>query len=350
MTTLLASGTRNNLTTSAAPDSTSERPWTSFTIYIVSQYLWLCGFPLILLLGIFGNVMTIVIMRRIKSDDSSIGIYFTAISVMDIIVLCFHTLNQWVQYQFGFGLYTTHSIVCKIRTWLYTGGGTISCWYLVCMTVHRALSVVWPHRVNSLCTRRTVLLVLTGITVFFALLYVHYMIGFERIYVPSYNSYWCTVRRDNKSYMYFFEKIFVYIELAVYCLLPFLFLLAANIVLVWKLLMSVKVAGKHLTQGDSDQVQGHRKAANSVTVTVITVSVAFVVLTLPTTLDYIVNYFARQHDRVTGYERATAAFVHAVTALLSDTNHAVNFYLYCLTGKRFREEFVKVLCCGRIRR
>ncbi|XP_076458595.1 uncharacterized protein LOC143292293 [Babylonia areolata] len=126
--------------------------------------------------------------------------------------------------------------------------------------------------------------------------------------------------------------------------------IVTNIVLVWKLFMSVKVAGKHLTQGDSDQVQGHRKAANSVTVTVITVSVAFVVLTLPTSIDYIVNYFARQHDRVTGYERATAAFVQAVTALLSQLNHAVNFYLYTLTGRRFREEFIKVLNCARNRR
>ncbi|XP_076458597.1 galanin-like G-protein coupled receptor npr-9 [Babylonia areolata] len=347
MTTLLVSSTRNGLTTAATSESIPEKHWTSFTIYVISQYLWICGLPLIILLGIFGNVMTIVIMRRIKSDDSTIDMYFTAIALMDIVVLCVSTLDKWTLHQFGVGLYTGHDVVCKIRTWLYTGTGTISCWYLVCMTVHRALSVVWPHRVNSLCTRRTVLLVLTGITVFFAVVYSHYMFGVERAYFTSMSSYWCRLRRDDDNYTYFFENIFVYIELLVYCLLPFAFLVVSNSILVWKLFMSVKVAGKHLTQGDSDQVQGHRKAANSVTLTVITVSLALVVLTLPTSVDFIVNFFARQHDRVTGYERATAAFVQAVTTLLSETNHAVNFYLYCLTGKRFREEFVKVLCGGR---
>ncbi|KAL8562143.1 hypothetical protein ACOMHN_041978 [Nucella lapillus] len=39
--------------------------------------------------------------------------------------------------------------------------------------------------------------------------------------------------------------------------------------------------------------------------------------------------------------------VYIVCTLLGHTNHAVNFYLYCLTGRRFREEFLKVLCCGR---
>jgi len=28
-------------------------------------------------------------------------------------------------------------------------------------------------------------------------------------------------------------------------------------------------------------------------------------------------------------------------------NHAINFYLYCLTGKRFRRELAAMLSCGR---
>jgi len=31
-------------------------------------------------------------------------------------------------------------------------------------------------------------------------------------------------------------------------------------------------------------------------------------------------------------------------------NHAVNFYLYCLTGKRFRKELAAMLSCSRVKR
>ncbi|XP_076449118.1 uncharacterized protein LOC143285606 [Babylonia areolata] len=350
MTTMLVSDTWHDNTTAETPDITTERSWRSFTIHVVGHCLWTFLLPVILVLGVFGNVMTIVIMRRIKSDDSTINIYFTAIAVMDTVYLCNSTLEHWTWHQFRFGLSSTHSVVCKVLTWLYTGGSTISCWYLVCMTVHRAISVVWPHRVNLLCTRRTVLLLLAGITVFFAVLYSHYLIGFETVHYASDNNYWCTVRYDNDAYIFFIENVFTYIELSFYCLLPFIFLLTSNIILIWKLTVSVKAADKHLTQGDSDQVQAHRKAANSVTLTVVAVSVAFVVLTLPTSINFMRNYFGRFRSALTSYERATEFFIDAVTGLLGHANHAVNFYLYCLTGRRFREEFIKVLCCGRNRR
>ncbi|XP_076437359.1 neuromedin U receptor homolog nmur-2-like [Babylonia areolata] len=351
MTTSLVSGAWNNsmpADTSESPPDEDEKPWWTYSIYTVTDNLWTYYPPIIILFGVFGNVMTIVIMRRIKSDESTINIYFTAIAVTDTMVLIVYTLDMWLYHVFDLNFGITHSAVCKVHTWLYTGGGTISCWYLVCMTVHRAMSVVWPHRVNVLCTRRTVFLVLSAITVFFALLYSHYLIGFEKVYVESYGYDRCTIRHDNDGYMYFFD-IFVYIEVFVYSVLPFLFIVASNAVLVWKLTMSVKMAGKQLTQGDSDQVQASRRAANSITLTVAVVSVTYIVLTLPVSVDFVRSFFAVSHGTLTGYEMAYASFVDAVTSLMDHTNPAVNFYLYCLTGRRFREEFLKVVCCGRNR-
>ncbi|XP_076437035.1 uncharacterized protein LOC143276430 [Babylonia areolata] len=356
MTTVSASGAWINTTSLNEPEDIPEKPWKSFTIYVTSEYLQLVCHPLILFLGIFGNVMTIVIMRRVKSDDSTttISIYFTAIAIADTIVLCTLTLDEWTQNQFSFEVRSIHEVVCKINTWLYTGSGTMSCWYLVCMTIHRAISIVWPHRVNLLCTRRIVFRLLGGITVFFAALYSHYIIGFERVFLANHGRYKCSIKPENVQYTYFLVNVFVYIELVVYCLVPFFFLVASNSVLVWKLTESVKVAGKHLPThgggggggGGTDQGQGHRKAAaSSVTLTVVAVSVAFVALTLPASINFIVNFLAIHHGRMTGYKRAMTSFVNAVTRVLMHVNHAVNFYLYCLTGRRFREEFVNVMRC-----
>jgi len=40
--------------------------------------------------------------------------------------------------------------------------------------------------------------------------------------------------------------------------------------------------------------------------------------------------------------------VKTVCFLLVYVNHAINFYLYCLTGKRFRQELAAILNCGRV--
>ncbi|KAL8595422.1 hypothetical protein ACOMHN_024121 [Nucella lapillus] len=316
------------------------------TLWIVSRYLWKICPPFILLFGLFGNVMIILIMRRMSSSESSISIYFTATAVMDILYLTTDLLSRWMWLAFSFNVLALHTAVCKIFTWIYTGGGTIGCWCLVCMTVQRAMSVVWPHRVNLLCTRRTVLTLVIGITLFFAALYSHYLVGFESFYYEYEKAYICTSKPGYKTYNYFTERIFVYIELSVYCLIPFAILVVSNIILVWKLAASVKAASKHLTgTTDSAQIRAREKSANSVTLTVIVVSSAFIVLTLPASVNYIVHYFAISHLRLKGEDLNAAQLINAVCALLGHTNSAVNFYLYCLTGRKFRKECVSILTC-----
>ncbi|KAL8562129.1 hypothetical protein ACOMHN_041964 [Nucella lapillus] len=341
--------TTTTTTTSDDETPTTETPWTTLPLYTAGQYLWFVCPPVILLLGAFGNVITIVIMRRMTSAESPINIYFSATAVVDLIYLFTSILSKWVRYTLGFRIETTHSVVCKVYIWVYTGCGTIGGWYLVCMSVHRAMSVVWPHRVNVLCTRRTVRLLLAGVTVFFAVLYSHYLFGLERRQFQKGSSYVCIM--NTESYFHFVENVFVYIDLAVYCILPFVCLALSNSVLVWKLTTSVKEAGKHLTQGNVDQVQARERSAKSVTLTVIVVSTAFLVLTLPTSVSFIVDFFAVSYAKVSGYERAQKFFTSAACTLLGHLNSAINFYLYCLTGRRFREEFVKMMmCCGRSRR
>ncbi|KAL8606673.1 hypothetical protein ACOMHN_055348 [Nucella lapillus] len=347
---LLLNDSWNDSTTAESYGETTEAHYTTFTIFHVAVHLQKYLSAIIVFSGIFGNIMIMVIMRRMMSGESTINFYFTALAAMDLVHLCIGTLPEWIRHVSDFRLNATHDVVCKIFTWLYTGSSTISCWYLVCMTVHRAMSVVWPHRVNLMCTRRTVLLLIFGIALFFAVLYSHYLIGAVVLYFPNYNGYWCTMNPANESYMYFIQHIFMYIELAVYNLLPFLFLAVSNSVLIWKLTASVKTAGKFLGKGDSEQAQAREKAARSVTVTVSVVSIAFLVLTLPSTINYILFHFESAGTDLVGYRTTVLIFIAAICETLYQANTAINFYLYCLTGRRFREEFIKIMCCGRNRR
>ncbi|KAL8558668.1 hypothetical protein ACOMHN_037761 [Nucella lapillus] len=120
-------------------------------------------------------------------------------------------------------------------------------------------------------------------------------------------------------------------------------------IIIMRRMKSVKTAGKFLSKGDSEQAQAREKTARSVSVTVIVVSIAFLVLTLPGTINYILYHFETVEHGV-GYGFAVYYFTSVVTTILLHANSAINFYLYCLTGRRFREEFIKIMCCGRNRR
>ncbi|XP_076450409.1 uncharacterized protein LOC143286657 [Babylonia areolata] len=206
------------------------------------------------------------------------------------------------------------------------------------------MSVVWPHRVNLLCTRRKVIGLLGGIATFFAAVYSHYLYGYRLVYYEQYGDHFCVM--ESGTYLAFIEEVFTYVDLMLYSVLPFTCLLIANSVLIWKLRASVRETRQKFTQGhNSEQTEARQKMTQSVTLTVIFVSVAFIILTLPSALFHIIYYVAALMRSTSVYDRAEATLINAVTFSLMFTNNAVNFYLYCLTGRRFREEFLSVICC-----
>ena len=124
-------------------------------------------------------------------------------------------------------------------------------------------------------------------------------------------------------------------------------LLVSNGILIFKLSASVKSASSQLSQGDSDQLQAREKAARSVSITVITVSLMFLCLTLPISIDYVINYLLQNVVKLPLEEVLAQRVMNGIFTLLYYSNSAINFYVYVLTGNRFREEFIKILRCLR---
>ncbi|KAK3105893.1 hypothetical protein FSP39_008047 [Pinctada imbricata] len=98
-------------------------------------------------------------------------------------------------------------------------------------------------------------------------------------------------------------------------------------------------------RGETTQTLYNREIIGLIAINVmlVTVSVVFVLLTMPNCIFFIVkddwNY------RVSLHETARYYLVFQVVFLLSDLNHAINFYLYFLSGKKFRRHFNALICC-----
>ena len=143
-----------SVTTEAGVNTSEAVSLDSFIQYRVSLWLTYYVTPIIIILGTFGNVMTIVIMRRTATGDSVTNVFFTALAVSDLISLYGTAFPFWTRYTFHFSFEFLSRASCKLHAWISTGSGTVGAWILVLLTIHRASAVVWPHRVNVLCTRR----------------------------------------------------------------------------------------------------------------------------------------------------------------------------------------------------
>ena len=72
------------------------------------------------------------------------------------------------------------------------------------------------------------------------------------------------------------------------------------------------------------------------------VSFAVLILTLPIYLRQFVYQYVDPYTSVEGY--SLYFFLFFFTQMLYFTNSCVNFYLYCLTGSKFREDLKSIIC------
>lgn len=78
------------------------------------------------------------------------------------------------------------------------------------------------------------------------------------------------------------------------------------------------------------------------TVTLIVISVTFLLLTSPFSVYITVRDIVLQDKDK--YMIQVYQLVLAVLHLMWVGNNAVTFYLYCLTGTKYRKEFIKLFC------
>jgi hypothetical protein len=117
--------------------------------------------------------------------------------------------------------------------------------------------------------------------------------------------------------LYLAEKLFMF------ALIPFCVLVVSNSQLIWKIRQSARRA-RSMT-GAGQQSSARQSKTSSLTVTVVMTSVAFIVLMLPLPMcNFVIPLTSESMTN------------GSVLYLMYYSNTAVNFYLYCMTGTKFR--------------
>ena len=388
----------------ASEMSTTDEDVPFRTFSNVFVLFWQIVSPFILVSGFFGNAMIIVICRR-ADVMSSMSVYFITLAGSEMLSLGVNAFNQWVYYAFDVDLMSLHTVACKVVGWLVYVSGVLSAWILVAMTAQRAVCVLWPHRANILCSARNSKVIALSMTLFIAVLHCHFLYGLNVVNFiigtdkmnssgvdfndsihstgntvltfdkgklasntvdVSFNSSKhsttntvtistggtntaaeCVVVRD---YVDFYFSVWSWVDLLIFSVLPWLCLVVSNSVLLWTLNVSIRQAQHSLGSAHTDGVSGRKKQASSMTVTLFAVSMAFIVLILPMSCFQLLGFY---HHMVGSldyyYQSKVIAYFYEFALALWQVNGAVNFYLYCLTGSKFRRELKRIFSCATAR-
>ena len=193
------------------------------------------------------------------------------------------------------------------------------------MSLEKCFAVYFPLKSKSVCTVKTA----------------KWVTGVFGIILAGYNIVYFFLRETQIDKKSGYKKcVFVshsetlnMIDSILYSFFPLCLMFTTNFAIAFKLLRAKFKS--HPGNSTESTSQALSKAATRGTAMVVTVSVTFLILTVPNgagrALQPVIDLWAYPESR---------AFV----TLTQYLNHSINGYLYCIVGSRFRRELVKIFC------
>jgi growth hormone secretagogue receptor len=281
--------------------------------------------------GVCTNLIAFCVLCRPYWRRCSTGIYMAVISIFDSVILLY-ALTFWLSRHFDFRMLTENS--CKPVNFVFYFSLHFDVMTLLAMTAERLVAVRFPMKASSLCTVKNARIALCTLAVAAMGLNLHFFWTYG----------W--IDGDCKSYpqhLSFTQYVYPWVDSSVYSFIPTVSLAVFNIFII----SSVSKSDKALQDQTASQ---QKRSTQHITLMLLVITSAFLVLTGPLTILNVVKTVWRANERPGTHDYAVYVLTRRIMVALMYSNHAINFWLYCLSGSRFRSElraFLNSVCCCR---
>ncbi|XP_046346287.2 QRFP-like peptide receptor [Haliotis rufescens] len=293
-------------------------------------YIWV-----IFVIGCPGNVVCVVVIINMSKQRLTTSFFYVAVlSIVDNLTIILKIIeNQSRQMRFSID-----ETGCQFLFFFGLTFAAFANWILIILSAERFTAVAFPMRVGLIWSLKKAVGILVGVFLFLGLIHSHIFAT-----VTHYESYTCTVKETFHQHIFpfwFFTSATIYAFLPATCLIIF------NILIILSLRRYSEQRQHMLSQCDPAQMEARRQE-RQVTIMLVTLSVVFLILTIPRCV-CVILYNQLCSDDKDFMCNARRGLFNAITTQIADTNHAINFYLYFLSGRRFRKQFLKLFRCGRV--
>ena len=272
---------------------------------------------------------------------SGSSVILMALAVADTLTLAIGPTSRYLQKIHNVYL-NDYFIICKFHKYLKSVFGYLANWLVIIFTIFRVIAVYWPHKANVFCTRKRALIAVGATFVTCCLIHLDYVIHIQRfVHVNNRGNFapkkcWFEGFRD-----IYYKEYSQWVMLTCMSIIPFFVLFLGNAMIIRKVLI-YSIKRKRM----SNDVKSND--SQSMTAMLISISVLFLVTQVPAVVISIIkrNLSSETHSKEYLYRFLV---IDTIFRLFKWTNHAVNFFCYCVSGKRFREELVAMVT-GKFRR
>ena len=302
----------------------------SYTIFKVANFISVYWFPILIPVGMVGNILSFLVMTKLNNRKMSTCIYMAAISVNDNIMMCmcFHDYLVYVVQ-----IHKWNSIECKIYAFVTLIALQNGTFQVLAMTLDKCIAIKWPHMAAAYSTPRRAKMITVSL----------YICAFIYNIPPFFLSDVIGNQCVGYAVKGVITSVYTWLSFVLNAIIPYTLLIHMNFVIV----KTVKTSRECFTTDDTrTRMENRRKtmksAENQLTIMLLLVTTLFFILLCPTYVRFIYLLFA---NRDTPFAYANSMFLVEVTYKLYASNSGINFFLYCISGKKFRNDLKETLCC-----
>ena len=323
-----------------AVDRASNETDADTTSLNLHYIIWVYILPTVLLVGIVGNILSVVVLQSRAFRHTTTGVYLPLTAIADTIFVVTGGL-EILEVAEIFSVREYNVWTCRLyKVFLYTAGDA-SIWLLVAFTFDRFVAVCFPLSKRRVCRWKRA--VIASATILFLTLAKNLHEFWTR--GPEYRvtGEFRRICGTQKQYEFFLDYVRPWLAFALIMAAPFFLIFFFNCMIVRSLIKAQRLRSKAAATptGTGNQPPTLVSSFRQTTFMCLGISFAFLILIAPSMVLLIGKPYWRPGNKA-AYQQAKA-----VSNFLAFLNHCINFYLYCVTGQRFRQELRATLTCRR---
>ncbi|XP_046577210.1 galanin receptor 2a-like [Haliotis rubra] len=289
---------------------------------IIKQfYIWV-----VFVVGFPGNIISAIVVTRMCQQRLTTSLFYVGLlAVVDNIAIVLKLVENQSQNR----RLAMDDRSCRGLFFLGLVFSTYANWILTTVAMERFLAVRYPFKMAVMWTVRKGLVIISCVFVLLCLIHLHLFWT-----VIHYEGYTCTLTLEGPSF-----KAWFYVGSFVYAILPASCLFICNILIIIYVRRSANNR-RTLSENHSTTVATRRLDAQ-ITKMLVIVAAVFILLSFPRCIFLVANGYWNPTSCSIG--EARKYFLDVLTTNIADSNHAVNFYLYFLAGRRFRHAYSSII-------
>ena len=293
----------------------------------IVRYVW----PLIIVAGTVGNILSFLVLIRRRMRRTPVYFYLAMLACADTLVLYLSGFKTWLRVITGFELLHLSNATCKAFMFMFLQSLHLSAFFIVAVTLDRFLTVMFPFNKSIFGNLRHTKSASLLAFVFIMFYNCHV---FWTISLQKYSDGWVTCSPSSRTF--FMCEVYPWLKLALYTIVPFFLVLVFNLFIVLKMYQ----AHNQFNSDVDSSTNRYRNGQYRITVMLLGVSMTWLVLTAPFAL---YNFIYNAGESQNGADEAQIFLFKTICFTLLYINHGINFYLYCVSGKRFRKELNDII-------